>query len=118
MKFLANENIPFTVVKELRKLGYDIIRIDEIKKGMKDEEVIEVSLKEGRIIITFNKDFGELIIKKKRKVKGIIFLRIAPESIDFIKEKVIAVIEKFTEIEGKFLIVQKDKVRERLLENF
>lgn len=71
MKFLANENIPVELVNELRKLGYDILKVDEIKKGMKDREVIEFSHKEERILITFDKDFGELVVKEKRLKKEV-----------------------------------------------
>ena len=48
MKLLANENIPLELVKELRDSGYDILRVDEVKKGMKDNEVLDLSFKEKK----------------------------------------------------------------------
>jgi predicted nuclease of predicted toxin-antitoxin system len=67
MKFLANENIPFELIDDLRKLGYDILRVDEVKKGMRDHEVLDLSFKEGRILITFDKDFGSSHLRKRGK---------------------------------------------------
>ena len=52
LRFLADENIPYTVVSKLRKLGYDIISVLNYRPGMTDEEAIELAIKEKRIIIT------------------------------------------------------------------
>jgi hypothetical protein len=41
MKIIAKENIPIELVKELRYSGYDILRVDKVKKGMKDGESLE-----------------------------------------------------------------------------
>ncbi|MGC8979559.1 DUF5615 family PIN-like protein [Caldisericum sp.] len=81
MKFLANENIPIELVEELKNLRYDILRADNFKKGLKDQDVLELAFKERRILITFDKDFGELAVKQKKKVIGVILLRIKPQSI-------------------------------------
>jgi predicted nuclease of predicted toxin-antitoxin system len=59
MKFIANENIPIEIVNNLRKAGYNFIRIDEIKKGLSDIGVIKLAEKENGILITFDKDFEE-----------------------------------------------------------
>jgi len=76
MKFLANENIPLDVVKELKNSSYDVWRMDKFKKGMADRDVRDLSFKEDRILDTFDKDFGKLAVKEKRVTVGIIWLRI------------------------------------------
>ncbi len=43
MKFIANENIPIDVVSNLRKRGYNFVRVDEIRKGLSDLEVIQLA---------------------------------------------------------------------------
>jgi len=115
MKLLANENIPIELVKELRNSGYDILRVDEVKKGMKDREVLDLSIKESRILITFDKDFGELAIKEKRKATGIILLRIHPESIQHIKKRILLLFGQIRELEGKFIVLEEHIIRERNL---
>ena len=115
MKFLANENIPISVTKGLATLGYDIVRADEIKKGMTDSEILDISLAEGRVLITFDKDFAELIVKEKKKARGVILLRIEPKSADFIKERLLALFSKVSALEQKFIIVKENVIRERPL---
>jgi predicted nuclease of predicted toxin-antitoxin system len=115
MKFLANENVPSTFVSELKKAGYDILRIDEIRKGLKDYEVVEISFKERRILITFDKDFGQLIMKENKKVVGVILLRIQPRSVEYIKEKFFLLLKSIKKFEGKFIVVEDECIRERQL---
>jgi predicted nuclease of predicted toxin-antitoxin system len=76
MRLLANENFPLTSVKILEKAGYDIIYAGLDFKGILDIEVIDIAIKDERTIITFDRDYGELIFKKGYRPKsGVIFLR-------------------------------------------
>ena len=76
MRLLANENFPLTSVKILEKAGFDIIYTGLDFKGILDNEVIDIAIKEERIIITFDRDYGELIFKKGLRPKaGVIYLR-------------------------------------------
>ena len=77
VKLLANENFPLTSVLYLREKDYDIISIGEDNPSIKDEEVMEIAIREERTILTFDRDYGELIFKKNYKPeKGVIYLRI------------------------------------------
>ena len=78
MKFLADDNIPLKVVKRLRDDGLDVTSVMEIQVGMNDEDIAKLSEKEKAIIITFDKDFGE--IRRSIKPYGLILLRI-PQSL-------------------------------------
>jgi len=64
MKSLVDENAPRTIVEVLRNCGYDLLWIREYRRGMADEEIVRLSISENRIILTFDKDFGELIFHK------------------------------------------------------
>jgi len=112
MKFIADENIPLKVVKRLREEGLDITSIIEIKVGMKDEEIAKLSEREKAIIITFDKDFGEIIFKKLIKPYGVILLRISPKSVDYISNFLKwLLIESKIEFERKLVVVREDKIR-------
>jgi predicted nuclease of predicted toxin-antitoxin system len=77
VKLLANENFPEAGVLLLRNLGYDIISIGTDYPGVTDEYVMGIAETQQRIILTFDKDYGELIYKHNYKPsKGIIFLRL------------------------------------------
>ena len=76
MKMLANENFPISSVKILERAGYDIIAVGNEFAGILDSEVIELAINQQRTIITFDRDYGELIFKKGyRPQAGVIYLR-------------------------------------------
>lgn len=79
LKFLANENIPFDSVMYLRMRGFDILSIGSDYAGISDEEVMRISIKEERVIITYDSDYGELIFKHGYKPRaGVVFIRNQP----------------------------------------
>ena len=78
MNLLANENFPVASVLFLRHSGYDIISIGTDYPGVSDEYVLNLAEAESRVILTFDRDYGELIYKHNFKpAKGIIYLRLA-----------------------------------------
>ena len=79
-KLLADENVPIEAVKALKRKGVDIISVIEFSVGLTDREVLDLANREDRILVTFDKDFGELIVRKKARVKGLILLRSTSKS--------------------------------------
>jgi predicted nuclease of predicted toxin-antitoxin system len=77
MKLLANENFPIDSYHYLKFKGFDIKAVGIDYAGFKDEEVMKLAINESRIILTFDKDYGELIFKYGYKPDpGVIFLRL------------------------------------------
>jgi len=77
MKLLANENFPLPSVLFLRVLGYNITSIGEEYAGVSDEYVMDIADTEQRTIITFDRDYGELIYKHGYKPeKEVVYLRL------------------------------------------
>lgn len=77
MKILANENIPLDSIRYLTSKGYDVKSVALDNLGITDEAIINMAIREERLIITFDRDYGELIFKyKKRSPKRIIYLRL------------------------------------------
>lgn len=112
MKFIADENIPLKVVKKLRDLNVNVVSVTEIQVGLNDEEIAKMSEKEKAIIVTFDKDFGEIIFKKQMKPFGVILLRIPPKSVDYIFDFLRwLLIESKIEFERKLVVVREDKIR-------
>ena len=81
MRFLANENFPFDAVEALRQQGHDVAWIRTESPGISDPEVLSRAQAENRILLIFDKDFGELAFGTKLPAtSGIILFRIqAPE---------------------------------------
>src|SRR4051794_4335456 len=75
-RFLANENMPAEAVRAARQLGHDIVWMVERQPGAADPIVLELAQKERRVLITFDKDFGELVFRQGRAASpGVILLR-------------------------------------------
>jgi len=76
MKLLADENFPLASIKLLSQAGHDIIGIGIDYHGISDQEVIQFAKEEERLILTFDRDYGELIFKSGLKPDaGVIYLR-------------------------------------------
>lgn len=111
--FLADENIPLYVVKQLRKEGYKVISVTEEFAGSSDEKILELSSRNKWVIITFDKDFGELIYKQKsNKPYGIILMRVTPKSPEYILQLLKwLLLQTRISFEANFVVLNKDKVR-------
>ena len=85
--------------------------------GSEDEQIMEYAFNNNLIIVTMDKDFGELIFRHKNKSKGIILLRIIPESP---KHLTSILFEYFNNTEinpyKKFVIIKKNRIRQINLE--
>lgn len=112
MKFITDENIGFEVIKPLRNLDFDIKSILEVDKGADDVEVLSLANKEDRILITTDKDFGELVYVNKLTHSGVILLRLKKDSSKN-KLKVLKTLfrTRLEELEKAFTVITESKVR-------
>ncbi len=80
MKFLLDENIGKKVAYFLQSLDYHILRVRQFYPGIPDDQILKLAISKKAILITSDKDFGELIFKKGQSSTGVIFLRLQNES--------------------------------------
>ena len=73
MKFLADECCDTGLVASLRKDGHDVLYVTEKKAGAIDDEILSDAYKEERILITEDKDFGELVYRFKKPTLVLFF---------------------------------------------
>lgn len=112
MKFLVDECTGILVARKLKDLNFDSISVIECMTGAEDEEVLRRAVKEGRVIITNDKDFGRLA--GFFKPPGIILLRLKDESIENKVKIVSFVVASYGEaILGNFMVVSEKKIRIR-----
>jgi len=77
MRLLANENFPYKSIFYLKSKGYDITSIGMDNPSIKDSEIMTIAMAEERTILTFDRDYGELIFRNNYKPeKGVIYLRL------------------------------------------
>lgn len=116
MRFLANENIPLDAVEALRGIGHDVAWIRTDSPGSRDQEVLARAVSEQRILLTFDKDFGELAFRSKLPAScGIILFRVTAPTSEYIARLVISALRTDTEWTGHFTVVEKNRIRVRSL---
>jgi predicted nuclease of predicted toxin-antitoxin system len=74
MRFLADENVSRLVIERLRAGGLDVMSIGETRPGAQDKDVLQAADIGGCILITEDHDFGELVIRQRLGVRGMILL--------------------------------------------
>lgn len=116
MRFLADENFPLDAVEAMRGQGHDVVWIREETPGIKDSEVLARAQKEKRIVVTFDKDFGELAFHSKLPASsGVILFRITASSPKQISLVAIQVFAMQTNWEGHFSVIEDRRIRMTLL---
>lgn len=118
MKLLTNENFPLTSVTYLRNKGYDVIHVGTDFGGISDISVIKMAVLQKRTIITFDKDYGELIFKHGIKPpEGIIFIRISDFKPDFPGKLIHRLLSTVKlNFSKKLTVVDKNSIRQRIYE--
>ena len=120
MRFLVDENIPGPIVKAMISSGHDVLWIQEFEPGVDDRKVLAYATGAERTLITFDKDFGELVFQERVKAPfGIILLRFQREaSLTSQAQTVVNVLEKRTDWTGHFFSVSETgRIRSRPLPN-
>jgi len=108
---LADENIPKKALETLRQQGIDIVSVADFSIGLSDQDVIKTAIRENRVIVTFDKDFGELIVKRRLKPPGLIFLRLTEISPTEVAGRIKDLIKRQIVLDGNIVVVQDDRVR-------
>jgi len=116
MDFLANENYPVAGIRLLRTAGHDVASVIEETPGDKDRDVLKRAYEEGRIVLTFDRDYGELIYRHKAFVPaGLIYFRFNPASPEEPTEILLSILEKGSvPILNRFTVVERGRIRQRI----
>ena len=112
MKFLTDENIAISTYKSIKQLGFDVKNIKEIGlEGKSDYELLKFAYKENRIIITHDKDFGNLFYTKLEH-KGIILLRFKKQNPQNVSNTLIKILQSEIKdkLENNIIIISEHKV--------
>lgn len=79
MKLLLDANISFRVVLQLRAEGFDVISIQELNPNETDKKILARALRQKRVVVTYDKDFGDLVFRDNLKHQGVVILRTGNE---------------------------------------
>jgi predicted nuclease of predicted toxin-antitoxin system len=117
MLFLANENFPRASVVKLREAGFDVAAVMEDSPGATDQQVLIRSDREKRIVLTFDRDYGELIYKHKNiPAAGVIYFRFSPfDPEEPARYFLQAIALRYGKFEGMFTVIERTQMRQRRL---
>jgi predicted nuclease of predicted toxin-antitoxin system len=117
MRFLADENFPLDSVRRLRDEGHDVLAAAESLPGSRDEAVLSLAAREGRVLLTFDRDYGELIYRRELPAPlGVVYLRFIPQGSQQPAEIVLGLEEiEDMRLDGLYTVVDPPKIRQRPL---
>jgi predicted nuclease of predicted toxin-antitoxin system len=118
MKFLADMNVSLSTAQCLRTEGYDTIHLREERlERLSDSAIIEKAAREGRVILTFDLDFGDLMAASGAALPSVIIFRLSDERPVSVSLKLLDVLKlKQVELErGAIIVVGDARCRARLL---
>jgi predicted nuclease of predicted toxin-antitoxin system len=77
LKFVADESVDFQIVSRLREEGHEVIYIAEAQSGASDNSVLNQANVQQALLLTSDKDFGDLVFRQHRISTGILLIRLA-----------------------------------------
>jgi predicted nuclease of predicted toxin-antitoxin system len=114
MRFLADENVSRLVVERLRLAGHDIASIPNL--GASDSAVLAAARDQDLVLITDDRDFGELVIRQKLRAVGVVLIELDRLSNVAEADRVTDAISSHAEkLAGHLAVIEPARVRFRPL---
>jgi predicted nuclease of predicted toxin-antitoxin system len=114
MRIVADESVDGRIVDRLRRASHDVVSIAESFLGMPDDQVLAKADTAGFLLLTADKDFGELVYRRQMAHCGVVLLRQAGLSIDVRADAVLAVLASHAaELADAFTVIAPESVRIR-----
>ena len=117
MRFLVDECCDSELIARLRADGQDVLAVEEYRRSEDDEEVLRIAFDEERILVTDDRDFGELVFRFQLPAHGIIYLRFPVAKRDQKLRRLRALLSDAAErLPGSFVVLEPDRMRFRALQ--
>ena len=114
MKFIFDQSTDRRLAPHLRQRGHDVTVVAvDYPPSLPDDEVRAISQREQRILVTEDRDFGELVFRHRQAHAGVIYLRLPPMELSSKVSRVMAVLDKYATHLDQFLVVSQGSVRIR-----
>jgi len=116
MKIPANENFPRVAVEALREVGHDVVWARTDMPGKDDRGILRRAQEEGRLVVTLDKDFGELAFHTGLPAEcGVILFRVGVQSPEYVRDRVLEILQSTSEWQGHFAVAEPYRIRMRPL---
>ena len=109
MNFLADESVDQPIVVRLRDDGHDVLAVAEMTPSIADAAVLAHAHQRGDLLLTADKDFGEIVFRQRQVSAGVVLIRLAGLSPEAKARVVSGVIrEREEELPGTFTVISPD----------
>lgn len=113
---IVNENFPYPALRRLRGAGVDVLAVRELMPGASDEAILRKACETNRWLVTFDRDYGELVYSKRCPAPpAILYLRQEPCPPDKPADWVLALLDDPTQAHGQFVVIGEYTIRCRPL---
>ena len=117
MKLVADECVDFGIIRELRRNGVEIYSILEEIASIKDKTVLEIANEKGWLLLTEDKDFGELVFRFKLPNHGVVLVRIIGLDRSIKISRVVALIlDHYEQLQNAFTVISNEKTKIRRID--
>lgn len=114
MNLVADENVDEGIVSALRAVGHQLVYVRELDPGIDDTRVLHLANDRAALLLTADKDFGELVFRQRLVHAGVILFRLAGLSAERKSEILESVLrERESELIGAFTVIAPASVRIR-----
>ena len=114
MNLLADESVDRPVVDRLRQQGHEVVYVAELSPSMSDDQVLQYANERDALLVTADKDFGELVFRVGKVHRGVVLLRLAGLPPAVKAETVAKVLrDHAAKLVGAFSVVSSGAVRIR-----
>lgn len=113
MRFIADENISLRTVEFLISLGHDVLRVSDVMRGVRDEEIVDFAIREDRTIITLDMDFGRIYYFSKRGTVRIVVVREHPATVENVNAALATLLSAALDSGACLVILDKKRIRIR-----
>ena len=112
MRLLLDANVHADLIDLLETDGHDVASVARlIQSSADDETVLALAVAEDRILITHDRDFGDLIFRHGRPHRGVLYLRLGSTVPDHLHSRIVHALVSNSFREGEFLVVTDTAVR-------
>jgi predicted nuclease of predicted toxin-antitoxin system len=114
MRFLLDENAEYRLALFLRARGHDVTVVaQDYTSAMTDRDILAVALQEERIVVTNDRDFGELVFSKQQAHAGVVLFRMNKADVFTKQSRLAEVIEEYRDDMRYFIVIMDRSVRVR-----
>jgi predicted nuclease of predicted toxin-antitoxin system len=116
LRWLVDECVSARIVGELRAAGHDVVYVVEFAPGADDREVADCAKRDGRLLLTDDKDFGELVVRQNLVVPGLVLVRVGSENYRWVWQRLETAIAMFGgNLFGRYTVIEYARFRSRKL---